>query len=129
MLSTNTKYRNQGKVKEKTPTTLNSLGNSDRTVLEGILQELPVNRILDRSTGNGVPWTYGIEPKQNHHLLSGCVRTHGRVNVSGDTIKAEKKQQAVSHIPTLISGMSGAIQSRTATFSIQVMSAVHNSSD
>lgn len=101
--------------------TLNSSGNSDRTGLEGILQELPINRILDRSTGNGVAWTYVIKPKQNHHLLRRCVRTHGRVNISEDTIKAEKKQQAVSHTPTLISGMWVAIQSRTATFSMQVM--------
>lgn len=118
MLSTNSKQSVQGKGKN---TNNLEFFNSDRTVLEGILQELPVNRILDRSTGNGVPWTYGIKPKQNHHLLRGCVRTHGRVNVSEDTIKAEKKQQAVSHIPTLISGMWVAIQSRTATFSMQAM--------
>lgn len=53
------------------------------------MQQLAVNRILDGSTGERC----GIKPKQNPHLLRGCVRTHGRVNFSEDTIKAEKNNK------------------------------------
>lgn len=85
--------------RKKMPVTLNSPG-SWKNCFRGICSQLAVNRILDGSTGERC----GIKPKQNHHLLRGCVRTHGWVNFSEDTIKAEKNNKlchTYQHISSL----------------------------
>lgn len=72
--------------KQQSPWILQAIG---RMILEGFVQQLAVNRILDGSTGERC----GIKPKQSHHLLRGRVRTHGWMNFSEDTIKAEKNDK------------------------------------